>query len=104
MTIALALEYIPRRMCERGYGSDYLLRFRHLRLDPGEVREVEGYNQFFLLIEPPDDVTVESEFGFFDLSSDAVNEMQYEHQGAIVLTNLSPFSNHVRFIQVIPNN
>jgi hypothetical protein len=104
MTINLALEYIPRRMCESGYGTHYLIRFRHLRLDPGEERRLRGYDQLFILIEPPDDVTVESETGYFDLSDNKANELQYEHQGEIVIINLSPFSNHVRFIQVIPKN
>ena len=104
MTIALALDYIPRRMCERGYGNRYMIRFRHLRLEADEERRLDGHNQLFILIEPPDDITVESDAGYFDLSSDLINEVQYEHQGEIVFTNHSPFLNHVRFIQVIPKN
>ena len=104
MTINLALEYIPRRMCERGYGNRYIMRFRHLRLDPGEERRLRGYQQLFLLIEPPDDLKIESESGSFDVSDDRANELQYEHEGEIIISNLSPFSNHVRFIQVIPKN
>lgn len=104
MTTELALDYIPRRMCEMGYGKHYMIRFRHLRLGPAEERRMHGYNQLYILVEPPDDVTVESDNGYFDVSDDRTNELQYEHQGEIVIVNLSPFSNHVRFIQVIPKN
>ncbi len=102
MTIALALEYIPRRMRELGFGNEYYLRFRHFVLSPGEMREEEGYNQFFILVEEPVDVSVNSEFGVFDLSLANANEMSYEHQGLIKIQNQSPGINHVRFIQVIP--
>lgn len=102
MTISLALEYIPRRMCELGYASEYTIRFRHLLLMPGEERAIAAYNQLFILIEPADDVRIESDVGLFDLTEDLVNEFQYEHTGELYLTNLSAVSGHVRFIQVIP--
>jgi len=104
MTVDLAIEYIPRRMCELGYGSSYSLRFRHLRLEPGEVRIEPAYSQLIILVEPPGDVRVESNTGLFDLSEDLSNELQYEHQGEIIITNLSASSGHLRFIQVIPKN
>jgi len=102
MTVSLALEYIPRRMCELGYSSDYTIRFRHLLLTPGEERAMAAYNQLVLLIEPASDIRIESDIGLFDLSEDLTNEFQYEHTGELYFTNLSPVSGHVRFIQVIP--
>jgi hypothetical protein len=104
MTINLALEYIPKRMCELGYGAAYFMRFRHLLLQPGEARTVAAHGQLFLLVEPPNDIRIESDSGFYDLSDSSPNEFQYEHQGGIVITNLSAVSGHVRFIQVIPKN
>lgn len=103
MTANLAIEYIARRTRELGQ-CDYHIRFRHLRLRPGEQRTVSLYRGLFILVEPPTDVRVESDTGIFDLSEDLVNELQYEHQGTIVVTNLSVFANHIRFIQVIPKN
>ncbi|MEP7374723.1 MAG: hypothetical protein ABI675_15110 [Chitinophagaceae bacterium] len=103
MTVSLALEYIPRRMCELGYENNYHIRFRHLLLMPGEERAIAAYNQLFILIEPTSDMRIESDVGLFDLSEDMINEFQYEHTGEVHLTNLSPVSGHVRFIQVIPN-
>ncbi len=104
MTIALALEYIPRRMEELGIGDDYYLRFRHYVLQPSELLDVPAFNQFFILVEEAQDVSIKSEFGIFDLSLRNVNEMQYEHQGQITIQNYASSVNHVRFIQVIPIN
>lgn len=102
MTTALALEYIPRRMTELGYCKNYHLRFRHLKLKPGEQRILQVPNSLFLLVEPPDDVRVESKMGLFDLSEENINELQYEHRGFLNITNLSALTSHLRMIQVIP--
>lgn len=104
MTIGLALEYIPRRMEELGYGDRYYLRFRHLILQGTEKQQHEAFNQLFILVEEPNDVCVESDSGVFDLSLQNVNEMQYEHQGLVKVQNLSGETRHVRFIQVIPKH
>ena len=103
MTVNFALEYLPKRMCELGYGNDYTIRLRHLLLQPLEVRLFNGYGQIFLLIEPAADVRIESDTGFYDLSEQLTNELQYEHQGEVVITNLSILRTHIIFIQVIPN-
>jgi hypothetical protein len=104
MTSELALEYIRMRMSEMGYSNKYLLRFRHLVFQPGETREVVGYNQIFMLIEPTRDMRIESDVGLYDLSEDDANELQYEHRGIIKITNHSSLINNVRLIQVIPIN
>lgn len=104
MTIALALEYIPRRMNELGYGANYYIRFRHFVLQPSEKIEVDAYNQFYILVEEVADVKVESDFGLFDIAEADTNEQTYEHQGAIVISNTTDRINHLRFIQVIPKH
>lgn len=100
MTIAFALEYLQRNMCD----CDYSLNFRHLVLQPRETRKLSAHNQNVLLIEPSCDVRVQSDTGIYDLSEDLTNELQYEHNGDILITNYSMFLNHIRFIQVIPKN
>jgi hypothetical protein len=104
MTSELALDYIARRMQEMGYAKDYLIRFRHILLKLGEAREITAYNQIFLLIEPVHDIRIESDVGLFDLTEDHANEMQYEHRGRILVTNLSFSPINVRFLQAIPIN
>jgi hypothetical protein len=101
MTINLALEYIPRRMKELGY-EDYTIRFRHWVVHQNEVIEIDGINHIYLLIEPPETVTVESDFGLFDMSNNNINEYQYEHQGTIIISSYAAEVQHIRMIQVIP--
>lgn len=103
MTINLALEYIPKRMCELKIYA-YHLRFRHLQLRPGEQRQIAAHTHLFYLVEPPGDIRVESDVGLFDLAETLTGELQYEHRGKLTITNQSAFFNHVRFIQVIPKN
>ena len=47
---------------------------------------------------------VQSLFGFFDMSATTANELQYEHQGKITITNYSSAANHIVFYQAIPKN
>lgn len=102
MTIDLALEYIPRRMQELGYGKDYYIRFRHIVMQPNEKLEIEAFNQFYILVDEPDSVAIRSDFGMYDMSNEKTNEQFYEHQGIIQLKNYSATVNHIRFIQVVP--
>jgi hypothetical protein len=104
MTSDLALEYISKRMAEMGHGKNYLIRFRHLIFRAQEKRELTGYNQMYVLIEPTVNVRIESDVGLYDQNEDHANELQYEHRGSIKITNLSPVLNNVRFIQAIPIN
>jgi hypothetical protein len=102
MTTQLALEYIPKRMCELGHGSQYILRLRHFVLKPFEKREINVNNNLMILVEPFCDARIESSEGVFDLSEDLINEIHYEHRGELKIINHSIFINHIRFIQVIP--
>ena len=104
MTVNLALEYIPKRMAELGHGQHYHIRFRHFKLQPAEQFTIQAQGQLFYLIEPPNDVRIESDMGVFDFSEFFVNELQYEHEGAIIITNQLVLHNHLRLIQVIPEN
>ena len=102
MTTGFAIDYIPKRMCELGYGDCYIVRYRHLVLQPRETRKIDAAGQLLLLVDPCGDIRVESIAGMYDQSEDQVNEFSYEHRGETVVTNQSIFISHVRFIQVIP--
>lgn len=104
MNIQLAIEYIPRRMKELGFGSDYYLNFRHFVLQPKEQVSIDAYNQFFILVEEASEVTITSDFGLYDLANPNTNEQRYEHQGTISITNNLPNQTHIKFIQIIPKN
>jgi hypothetical protein len=105
MNTELALTLIESRMRDMGYGlEDYSTNFKHCVLQGYEFRDIEAYNEFYFLEHDPEDVSVQSDFGFYDLSSQRTNELKYEHQGFIQVRNLSAMMNHVRFIQVILKN
>jgi hypothetical protein len=101
MTPELANDYIRRRMKEMGRGDNYHIRFRHFVLSPMEVREVDGPLQFFLLAVPRDNIRIQSAMGVFDFAETAANELHYEHQGDMRLTNYSNVTQHLQMIQVI---
>ena len=102
MTTELAMEYIPSRMKELGYGNNYHIRFRHFVLQPKERKKIHADDHLFILINGTDAVMVKSAFGIFDLVASNVNELQYEHQGNIQIRNYTGLTQHVRFIQIIP--
>jgi len=102
MTTSLAIEYIPRRMEQLGYGEEYYMRFVYLWLQPNETRQLNATSEFYILVEDPENISVDSDMGVFNLSLTYINQMEYEHQGQIIVTNLSAKNNGVHFIQVIP--
>lgn len=104
MTVEFALDFIPRRMRELGYGENYITRWRHFQIDSNDILRIDSDNEIYLLISPTSQVAVRSKFGIFDLSDPTINEMQYEHKGKIQVKNKTADSLLVLFIQVIPNH
>ncbi len=102
MVKELLSEYIRSRMEKLNYGTDYYIDFRHIVLQPGQHKDIESYNEFYVLAEPVENVNIKSDFGMFDLSFDRIDELQYVHQGFISIHNYAPTLSHVQFVQVIP--
>ncbi|QHS60829.1 hypothetical protein GWR21_14860 [Chitinophaga agri] len=103
MNSALVMEYIKRRMIELGHGDRYNVLFRHIVLGSGSKIEIVAYNELWVLIEPVEMVEIISASGFFDLSVNLSNELQYEHTGVIEIKSYAgdrPI--HVRFVQAVP--
>jgi hypothetical protein len=91
-------------MEELGHGDKYHTRLRHFMLRPKEQRKVQGSRQLFILTEPNSSIRIKSEVGVFDLTETTANELQYEHQGTIELTNYSILPQQVKMIQIIFKN
>jgi hypothetical protein len=102
MNTAFALDYIPRRMNELGYGNGYITRYRHFQMDASSVLNIDAENEHYFLIEPSDNLLVKSKAGTYNINDESINEMQYEHRGKIKISNLSKNKQFVIFIQVIP--
>jgi hypothetical protein len=99
---ALIMKIIENRMQELGIGQNYLTKIKHIVLRGNEKMEIEASDQYYFLIKAAENVSIRSDFGFFDLSFPFSNEQDYEHQGTILLQNHVNYLNHVHFIQVIP--
>lgn len=117
MKTELALASIPRRMRELGYGDNYFIHHRHLRLPASKDLKINAANEFYFLIEE-DALTfssskyegsdslfrVVSDSGIYDLAEKKADEMQHEHTGNITVKNLTKIDLFIKFIQVIPKN
>lgn len=104
MTIQYALEQIPRTMRDLGVNDNYLLKFRHLVIPPNDSTTIDGYSEYYFLVQAGNDLQVKSEFGDYDLLDNGIREQRYEHQGKIIITNPSDGYKHIKFIQVIPKH
>lgn len=104
MYLAFALDYIPRRMRELGYGENYVTRYRHLYVADKTVMKIDADNQLWMFIEPEAVVTISSERGVYDMYDTTINQQQHEHSGKIKVSNNSGRDVYVLFIQAIPTN
>jgi len=102
MTINFALEYIPRRMRELGYGDNYILRLRQFILIPKSVITVQAHAEYFILVEAQEGIRIESNTGVYSSFEEQSDELQYEHNGEIIIDNAAEAYQWVKFIQVIP--
>lgn len=102
MTEGTAIELAKYKMKELGVGKKYLLRYRHLQLDAGAVREFRSEQDLYILIDGVESIKVESKAGVYDLLDQRVNEQQHIHSGLIRVQNTGNSTGTVRFIQVIP--
>lgn len=103
MYLAFALDHIPRRMCELGFGNNYLTRYRQIFSEDNKTVSIDADNQYWYFIEP-DGLKIESERGAFDINDTTINIQQHEHSGKITITNNTGVNKWVLFIQVIPQH
>jgi hypothetical protein len=105
MNINFALEYIPRRMKELGYGDNYIIRTKLISVRDESIVTIEAQGgEFFLLVQDYNNLIIESDTGYYKQGTKLVTEQQYEHQGEIKIENTLGEFQYVRFIQVIPTH
>ena len=103
MNEGTAVEMAKEKMKEMCV-EHYILRYRHLRLDAKEKREIKAENQIYVLTYPLYSLTLISKMGIYDLADDGLNELQHVHTGQLTLQNQSGVRLDVKFIQAIPIN
>jgi hypothetical protein len=104
MNTQMALDYIPKRMQELGYGSAYHVQIQLLLVVADSTLTIEASKAIYLLVDNPTTITVESTTGIYDQTITHTNALQYEHTGTIKITNYTPILQRIRFIQIIPKN
>jgi hypothetical protein len=104
MTAEFAIDFIPRRMKELGYGIEYIVRWRQFQLELNGILDIDAQNEYYYLVNPGNNVEVSSKFGIYNNADTSINEAQFEHRGKIRIKNFSPLPLFVQFIQVIPNH
>jgi hypothetical protein len=105
MTEGVAIEMARSLMSEHGKcGADYLIRYRHLRLKPAEIRVLKASNEYYIVATNETIISVRSKAGVFDLNNTEVNEQQHIHRGQITLHNATKSFNDITFIQIITIN
>lgn len=103
MTEGMACELAEEKMRDLGLKrKQYLLRYRHLRIDASETRELKAANDLFIVIGAPRGIKIRSKTGVYDLADIAIIEMQHVHSGTTKLTNTGRVFLDVTLLQVIP--
>jgi hypothetical protein len=102
MSEQFILAYIPHRIRELGYAS-YHFRYRDLLVEAGATRTIEAYNQLYFLVEDPEGVLVDSDYGIYDTTgtNGIGTDNTHQHKGLITISNPGAIARQVKFIQVI---
>ncbi len=104
MTAEFAIDFIPRRMKELGYGADYLVRWRQFQVEMNSILDIDAQNEYYYLVNPGNNYEITSKFGVYNINDTSINELQFEHRGKIRIKSFSPVPLLINFIQVIPNH
>lgn len=106
MTIEFALQTIPTRMQELGFGTDYRYQVGSVLIPAQNEAVIRSWNTwcYFPLeyLDRAPGLVVESDVGYLDVLSAKYARNQFEHTGKIVLRNPNPQSIHCQFIAVTP--
>ncbi len=99
MTEHFILDYIPRRMKQLEYNK-WEIRYRDLMLIGQSSMTIAAYNELWFIVDDPQGITVESDYGIYDTTGGYVFENSHQHKGEIVVANPDTDNRKVKFIQV----
>jgi len=102
MNEGTAIEIARLKMKEQGVNENYIIRYRHFRLDPNEVLKLKAENQLFIMVKPTYWLRVASIMGIYNQRDAGINENQHIHKGLIEMKNNGRYRIDAKFIQVIP--
>lgn len=100
MSEQFILGYIPQRLKELAFSS-YHLKYRDLSVEAEGSVTIEAYNDLFFIVDEPQGVIVQSDYGVYDSVSVEQTENVHQHRGEIMIDNPGETDKRIRFIQVI---
>ncbi len=96
----LILGYLPHRIKQLGF-SQYNIRYRDFLVAAETTKELSAYNELYFIVDSPQDLKVESDYGIYDTTGEYVSENTHQHRGAVKITNPTDTARKIEFIQVI---
>lgn len=116
MRAELAIFILQERIKEHG-AKAYEIYLRHFSIGAHDVVKIQTRGDIWLLVDEQyiynakDPVypagtalKIESETGIFDAFNLKQSELEHEHSGEIIVTNLSNADQHFFFLQATPKN
>ena len=100
MTEDFILKIIPERIAQLGYHK-YHVRYKDLTIQGGEAKTILSYTDHHFIVDDPQGLTVESDFGIYDSTGAYIAGNAHEHKGEIVISNPGVDSKRIKFIQLI---
>ncbi len=100
MSEPFILEYIPQRVKQLGFNL-YHIRYRDMTILHGYPRMIPAYNELYFIIDNPEKIIVESDYGRYDTWNTAASDNEHQHRGEIIITNRTSDPLRIRFVQVI---
>jgi len=103
MSEEFIIQYIPQRVRQLGF-SEYHLNYRDLLVEKCTSMNIPAYNELYFIIDDPDEMIVESDYGVYDSTDCPVDDNIHQHRGEIVIQNKSNKDRRIKFIQVLMVN
>lgn len=100
MSESFIMELIPHRLKQLTYAK-WHIRHRDFLIGSGKTVVIPAYNELFFLVDDPEGVIVDSDYGLYDSTGSPMDECVHQHRGEIVVTNPTALKCRVKFIQVI---
>lgn len=100
MSEDLVLHLLPEHISRLGF-KNYRIRYRDLLIKAATVQNISASNELWFILDDPESLKVESDYGIYDTQSGTVLDNVHIHRGELILSNESELDRRIKFLQVI---
>lgn len=100
MTEQFIIHYAAERIRQLGH-KKYHLDYVDLVLDGLNEMTIEAYNELLFIIDDPEGLVIESDYGIYDSTSTPVADNVHQHRGLIIVRNPGDEKRRIKFIRII---